>query len=79
MPRGARVVYEIENRKLESRFSTRSANDDFPAPEGADTTISVPRSVSEVGVLLLDILALLSELLHFGLDYYSRVADGKVV
>jgi hypothetical protein len=81
VPRGSRVVYEIEKRKSSTRFNTRSASDDLPAPEGADTTIKVPRSgwaAVDAGFSL-DILALLPQLLYFGLDYYGRVAYCKVV
>src|SRR5215469_14466221 len=91
-PRASLVVYDTEYCKAGTRVSTLSINDDLPAPDGADTTISppliaglppgaVPRARGRPTRLpdSLDILGLLPELFHFGLYDNSGIGDCQVV
>src|SRR5258708_93332 len=67
--RGARVVCETENRRPSSSFRTRVTTVVLPAPEGAETTITLPPAPCSLNVLhlfpeLLDLRFQIHDLAH---------------
>ena len=60
------MVCDTEKRKPGSSPSTRARMVDLPDPEGADTTTTL-------GLRLLNVLHLLAQLLHLGLEAHHLV------
>src|SRR5258708_27492247 len=71
--RGARVVCETENRRPSSSFRTRVTTVVLPAPEGAETTITLPRAPSS-----LNVLHLFPDLLDLRLQVHDLAHDRRV-
>ena len=65
LPRGFRVVQETEYPISENSANNLLHSVDLPAPEGADTTISIGRFVR----MLFNILDLFSDAFQFGFEF----------
>src|SRR3954466_12043742 len=84
LARRGRVVTETESVRLDSCSRKRRVRVVLPAPDGDDNTSISPRremvSFSRVAVIAsLDVLYLLAELLHLGLEIEANDGQGHVV
>src|SRR6478736_6521076 len=84
LARRGRVVTETESVRLDSCSRSRRVSVVFPAPDGEDSTSISPRremvSFSRFAVIAsLDVLDLLAELLHLGLEIEAYDGQGHVI